>query len=330
MINHLSRICISMSIGALLLIHTPNIAQAAPRIKSSVTVSTPTLSLADLVDGKNLPNTPLFSAPAPGESGTIRTERIAVALKRAGIELTNLDLIGSVIVTRSGRVIDRAHLMPVMTNALASARGVAASSLIVDGTSLPEQMVTEMESSAPPQIEAVMLDAASNRFTADIRVPDSDRYNTTPLRVSGRYDVFASCPSLIRSLKKGDIISANDVRSDRCRIEGSTELPVKLDAIIGLAAGDDLPVGTRLSLSQLTKPVLVEKGASVTLIYKTGGLVLTLRGRATESGTLGDTVTITHPQSKRSIDAVVTGPGTVSVGMPRPAAVASATLPVQP
>lgn len=326
----LSQIGFGLSLRVALVFLAPNFAQATPRIKSSVTVTSSTLSLADLVDGKNLPTTPLFAAPAPGESGTIRSERIALALKQAGLELATPDVIGSVMVTRSGRVIERASLMPLLTTALAAARGIAASGIVIDATGLPQRIVTENESTATPQIESVTLDEMGNRFTADIRIPDSDRYNAAPLKVSGHFDVFAACASLNRALKKGDIIAASDLRTDRCKIEGASALPVKPDSLIGLAAADDLPLGTRLSLSQLTKPVLVEKGSSVTLTYKTNGLVLTLRGRASESGTLGDTVTITHPQSKRSIDAVVTGPGTVSVGMNHPANLASATLPLQP
>jgi len=62
----------------------------------------------------------------------------------------------------------------------------------------------------------------------------------------------------------------------------------------------------------------VSRDQSVMLIYETPGLYLTGRGKALESGTEGDTVSVTNLQSKRTVQGVVTGPGQVSIIVPGP------------
>jgi flagella basal body P-ring formation protein FlgA len=50
----------------------------------------------------------------------------------------------------------------------------------------------------------------------------------------------------------------------------------------------------------------------VTVVYSVPGLQLTSKAQALDSGGKGDIVTIMNPRSKRVIEAVVTGEGTVS------------------
>jgi flagella basal body P-ring formation protein FlgA len=43
------------------------------------------------------------------------------------------------------------------------------------------------------------------------------------------------------------------------------------------------------------------------------GLSLTVRGKATEGGAQGDTITVLNEQSKRMLQGIVIGPGRVAV-----------------
>ena len=53
---------------------------------------------------------------------------------------------------------------------------------------------------------------------------------------------------------------------------------------------------------------------TVTIIYQAPGVTLTLRGQAQDSGALGDTISVLNSESKRVVQAVVSGPDRVSVG----------------
>jgi flagella basal body P-ring formation protein FlgA len=86
--------------------------------------------------------------------------------------------------------------------------------------------------------------------------------------------------------------------------------------------------GATVREADVQRPELVERNATVTIVYQTAGLNLTLRGRATAGGALGDTIQVQNLQSKKVIDAVVAGPGRVEVKAPdRPARAAAAPTP---
>ena len=65
--------------------------------------------------------------------------------------------------------------------------------------------------------------------------------------------------------------------------------------------------------ADLTKPAVVQRNDTVTLIYEAPGLTLTLRGQAQDAGALGDTISVINSQSKRIVQGVVSGPGRVTV-----------------
>ena len=59
----------------------------------------------------------------------------------------------------------------------------------------------------------------------------------------------------------------------------------------------------------------------MTLIYEVPGIVLTMRGKAAESGAEGDVISVLNEQSKRTVQGIIVGPGRVSSAMaPRLAA----------
>ncbi|KIZ42976.1 flagella basal body P-ring formation protein FlgA, partial [Rhodopseudomonas palustris] len=58
--------------------------------------------------------------------------------------------------------------------------------------------------------------------------------------------------------------------------------------------------------------------------YQAVGLYLTVRGKALESGTEGDVVSVLNLQSKRTVSGTVIGHGQVAVSVPRPRLIATA------
>ncbi len=61
------------------------------------------------------------------------------------------------------------------------------------------------------------------------------------------------------------------------------------------------------------KPEIVSRNNTVTIVYQAPGVTLTLRGQAQDSGALGDTISVLNAESKRVVQAVVSGPDRVSV-----------------
>ena len=82
----------------------------------------------------------------------------------------------------------------------------------------------------------------------------------------------------------------------------------------GRVAKRALGAGTLVRSSDLVRPEIVGRGDIVTVVYDGPGVNLSMRAKATEAGALGDTVNVINPSSKKTLQAVVTGPGRVSVG----------------
>ena len=54
----------------------------------------------------------------------------------------------------------------------------------------------------------------------------------------------------------------------------------------------------------------IRRGETVNLVYQTPGMSLSMRARALEDGAVGHPIRLQNTSSNRTIDAVVTGPGT--------------------
>jgi len=85
-----------------------------------------------------------------------------------------------------------------------------------------------------------------------------------------------------------------------------------------MQARKQLRAGQALKIADLAKPDLVQRDQSVTLIYESVGLYLTIRGKALEGGTEGDVVNVLNLQSKRTVAGVVVGRGQVSISVATP------------
>jgi flagellar basal body P-ring formation protein FlgA len=98
-----------------------------------------------------------------------------------------------------------------------------------------------------------------------------------------------------------------------------------IDGLVGMQTRRVLRAGESVRADDFRKPILVMKGATVTMTFTVPGVTLTATGKAMSEGGEGETVTVLNPASYRQISAVVTGPGTVraEVGMGGAARIAS-------
>ena len=81
--------------------------------------------------------------------------------------------------------------------------------------------------------------------------------------------------------------------------------------LTGMAVRRPLPAGDMVLVSDLEPPVVVARGSGVMITYTSGPLTILMRGRALEDGALGSVVRVANADSGRTVDAVVSGPGSV-------------------
>jgi flagella basal body P-ring formation protein FlgA len=131
-------------------------------------------------------------------------------------------------------------------------------------------------------------------------------------------------PVVARAVARGETLLAGDVTLERRPRDGAPSDALAGQAFAGQVARRSLGAGSVLRAGDLARPEIVARGEVVTIVYEVPGMVLTLRGRAAEAGAQGDVITVTNPQSKKSLQAQVVAPGKVSVSAALPGRVAAA------
>jgi len=162
-------------------------------------------------------------------------------------------------------------------------------------------------------IARLTYDARNGRFDALLEIPTGAAQRGL-LRLSGRAHATVETVMVTRSIDRGVVLKASDLTVERRpRAEVSRDAVVGIERAVGLAARNVIRPGQALRDADLTRPEVVQRGQMVTLVFEAPGLTLTLRGKATESGAEGDTVSVLNEQSKRTVQGVVAGPGHVVV-----------------
>ena len=165
-------------------------------------------------------------------------------------------------------------------------------------------------------IAAFTVDPRSERFSAVITVPAGDprarRYN-----IVGRLFAVVEVPVPTRSIRAGEVLGEDDIEWLRVRAARVRTNTVSDPAgLIGQQARRSLRAGTMVRQSDVRRPRTVAKGSSVTMIYQTAVMFLSAVGRAQETGTRGDVITVMNSQTRMLVEARILGPDRVAVISP--------------
>jgi len=118
-----------------------------------------------------------------------------------------------------------------------------------------------------------------------------------------------------RSLATGEIVQPEDVAWTKVQAHlAPADAARDAEAAIGQSARHALREGSPVAMHDLSKPMVVKKGDLISVTYDMDGVSLSLQAQATQAGAVGDPIAVLNTQSKKTIVAVVTGPGTAAVG----------------
>jgi flagella basal body P-ring formation protein FlgA len=170
------------------------------------------------------------------------------------------------------------------------------------------------------QAVAVRYDSRSTRFDVTFEIGNDVNSPPTRLRFTGSAIETVEAAVLTRNVDRSDMLKSSDIiieRRPKLEIGGE---PAGRESALGMQMRHGMRAGQALRVADLAKPDLVQKDQGVTIIYQSAGLYLTTRGKAIDSGTEGDVVSVLNLQSKRTVTGVVSGRGqvTIQVATPQP------------
>jgi flagella basal body P-ring formation protein FlgA len=119
---------------------------------------------------------------------------------------------------------------------------------------------------------------------------------------------------LARDFKAGEVIQPQDLVWAPAPAALPASTPRDPREIIGQAPRRPMQAGAVLQLSDLSTPMVIRKDDVVQVAYIADGIKLVLEGKALGSAAVGDTVDIVNPASKKTIQAVASGPDQAVVG----------------
>jgi flagellar basal body P-ring formation protein FlgA len=116
-----------------------------------------------------------------------------------------------------------------------------------------------------------------------------------------------------RSLNAGEIVQPEDMVWGKAA-GAPSDTPRDADAIIGMAARRPLREGASVSLRDVSAQQVIKAGEMVQIIWSSGGITLSLQGKAMSAAAAGQTFNVQNPVSKKLIEAVATAPGQAVTG----------------
>ncbi len=299
-----------------------NAQEARPALRAEAIVTGGLVRIGDLVENAGIvANVPVFRAPALGETGNVPAAQVLEALRAHSLIGLEAGALTHVAVTRASRAIPPQDIEALLTGALAKEHNLGDAKDISLSFDRPLRTVhVEPSFTEPARIAQLRYDQRSGRFDAMIEIAGV----TANARLFGSAFATTEVVTLTRSLARGEIIKAGDIAVQRVsRVRLSSDTITDPEQAIGMAPRASASPDRPLRAAELMKPEIVQRGEHVTITYQVPGVMLSVRGKATEGGALGDSIDVVNVQSNRTLRGTITARGEVAVISMRPRRIAS-------
>jgi flagella basal body P-ring formation protein FlgA len=257
----------------------------------------------------------LGPAPAYGQTMTLSArdlQRVSDAFNLGWNSVTGLE---QTIIHRNAHDVDRYAIQAAVEKSLESSVHGQKFDVDLSDRNLSFQLPENVPATAEAQ--DLHYDLSSGDFRAVIVAPAGSAHPLVKQEVTGRLFPLVSLPVVKAAMRQGDVISADDIDYIDVRSANvATSTVVDSAKLIGMSPRKGIAPLKPIAMSDIAMPLEVKKGDTVLMELKSDAMVLTVQGKALDSGAAGETVRIQNPSSNHVVQAVVTGPKTVSVSAP--------------
>ncbi len=286
----------------------------AAQLRSKVQVEGPLVTLGDLIEGAgDQADIAVFRAPDLGTSGIISARRVIEAAAHHGLK-ADADGVGSVSVWRVSRAVE-AHQIENAVRIDLKRRGLIGEdttvSLAVAGLREPLHLPAAV--TAAPRVRALDHSEGLGEFTAQVTIVDDLDNPVFTTRVRGKITHFVTLPVLTRRINRHEIIGRDDVALKRIEKKDAPDQVLTLADVVGQAATRSMRQGATVIGRDLTAPIVVRRNTIVTMLVRSGRLILSAKGRALSDAAAGDIISVINTSSNRIIEGRVTPSGTIEI-----------------
>jgi flagella basal body P-ring formation protein FlgA len=286
-----------------------------PTLKRSAVVASDIVRIGDLIDNAGaVAEVPIFRAPDLGQTGSVSAATVIEAVRPHHILALETRGLSEVTVTRASRALSAQDFEARIIRALAGQHGLGELRDLAVTFDHAVRTLHVEPAAGEPTIARLSYDAQTRRFDATFEIPGSAVARRLPLRFIGSVTETVEAVITLRPLAQNETIRAADVRIER---RPKTELagaPIAaIEDVLGFAPKRALRQGQPIRAGDLMKPELVGRNETVLMLYEAPGMLITIRGKALDAGALGDVISVLNPESKRTVQATVSGPGRVTV-----------------
>jgi flagella basal body P-ring formation protein FlgA len=293
---------------------------ATPVLRANVAVAGDLVRIGDVIDNAGSSGKiAIYRAPDLGTTGTLSTAQVLTALRAHQVIGVDTRDVREIQVTRLARTLLPREIELAVASALEHRYGFGdAANLSLSFDRDLGDIKLEAANSGAMQPASVRFEPRGNRFDVTLEIAGDNVAAPTRLRFTGTVIETVEAAVLARGVERNEVIKSSDVVIERRPKAEVGADPASRDRAVGMQARRQLRAGQAVRIADLAKPDLVQRDQSVTLIYDSPGLYLTVRGKAQDSGTEGDVVNVLNLQSKRTVAGVVTGRGQVSIAVATP------------
>jgi flagella basal body P-ring formation protein FlgA len=297
-------------------------ATVAPVLRANVSVASEVVRIGDVVENAgNAAQIAIYRAPDLGTTGTLPTAQVVATLRTYQVIGVDTKGLSEISVTRLARTLESKEIGQLVARTLEHRNGLGdAKDILV--TFDRELRALQLDASSSGELHATYsrFDPRSGRFDVQFEVANTGSAAPARMRFTGTAVETVEAAVLERGVELNEVIKSSDVAIERRPKAEVGNDPARRDQAVGMKARRALRAGQALRVADLARPDWVQRDQMVTLVYEADGLFLTLRAKALDAGSEDDQVSVMNPQSKRTVQGVVTGPGQVSVSVatPRP------------
>lgn len=301
---------LSISVGMVVLLVGTKQALAASLRGDSV-IAGEHIRLGDIFDNTRNADYVLGPAPQPGKEMILNAKTLYRIASSLNVDWHPSSSVDQIILRREATVVPAADITSALEQNVRKS-GVD-TSFSIAYLNAPDDIVLPAGTNETIEVSAFNFNPQNDSFTAVVVSPSVNN-PIKRVNVSGRIERLVAVPVLKSSLKNGDVIGALDIdyiELAQAKIPNGTIL--KETDIIGMTPRRAVSGGRTLVSNDLERPKMVGRGDIITLIFESGPMILTAKGKSMQSGAIGDVVRVSSLDSNKSLQGTVTAQREVTI-----------------